>query len=200
MRTNTRSFIPWAALMALGLACDSSIAPGDEGGPIEGNAGPNIDHEIVGDATLTKVDASDEASWIFLDFESGQQVEVENHGDDASWDLAFQRFHIMSNGGASGSGGVEVAKVEGAGFDEVTSAPAEGWESDAPDGDDDDMLNDFVFGDWYDYNPMTHVLTPAPRVYVVRSVEGQAYKIEIQDYYSETGTSGTPSFLWKAVD
>lgn len=55
-------------------------------------------------------------------------------------------------------------------------------------------------GAWYDYDFMTHVLTPKPVVYVVRTVEGNAFKLEVQGYYDEAGTSGIFTIRWAALD
>ncbi len=43
---------------------------------------------------------------------------------------------------------------------------------------------------------MTHILSPLDEIYVVRSTEGNAYKVVITDYYNDAGTSGHMSFSW----
>lgn len=115
------------------------------------------------------------------------------------WDLGFQRFHIIANGGASGSGGASVAALAEQTFDSVTSAPAQGYIEDQPDADDDDSVADSAFAmndGWYDYDGATNRLSPKPIVYVVRASSGQHYKLELLDYYDAAGTSGHPSFVW----
>jgi hypothetical protein len=43
---------------------------------------------------------------------------------------------------------------------------------------------------------MTHVLTPRAQVYVVRTAEGNAFKLEILAYYDDAGTSGMLTIRW----
>ena len=54
--------------------------------------------------------------------------------------------------------------------------------------------------EWYDYNSSTHVLTAKDDVYLIRSSDGGSiYKIQMTDYYSESGTSGYPTFRWESL-
>lgn len=139
------------------------------------------------DATYTTaVDATSETAWVYADLETGKEVEA-----TAAWDLRFQRFHISANGGTSGSGGVEIALVAGKTFAEVTAAPADGYLTDDADS--------YVFeqGDgWYDYNPTTHILTPFPNVYVVKTDGGARLKLEIVKYYNDAGTAAHFTLHW----
>jgi hypothetical protein len=146
------------------------------------------------DGTYTTiVDATAMADWTFADFETGGEAAAA-----APWDLRFQRFHISTNGGVSGSGGVAVVPIAGSAFAAVTAAPAAGFVSDAPDGDGD-KLPDYAFeqGDgWYDYDATTHALSPKPIVWVVKTDGGSTLKLEILDYYDSAGTSGWFTLHW----
>ncbi len=156
--------------------------------------------EPAGDGTFTtRVDASDAEVWIYFSFVSQAQVIPVDPADSVEWDLGFQRFHIISNGGASGTGGASVAVLEGQAFDAVLTAPTEGYVADLPDTDDDDTVVNSAFeeGDgWYDYDPSTNRLSPYPNVYVVQTGRGAHYKLSILDYYDDQGSSGHPSFSW----
>jgi hypothetical protein len=147
----------------------------------------------------TQVDAANGETWVYFSFASGSQVAPPDPASSDAWDLGFQRFHIISNGGASGTGGGAVAIVTDQEFDAVTAAPSEGYVEDQPDSDDDDTVVNSAFetGDgWYDYDPATNRLSPRPNVYVVQTPSGAHYKVEILDYYDTAGTSGHPTFAW----
>jgi hypothetical protein len=89
--------------------------------------------------------------------------------------------------------------VPGLAFAQVTSAPASGWISDAVDGDDANMDPDYAFEQadgWYDYDPMTHVLTPKSLVWVMKTNGSSTIKLEITKYYDDAGTAGWFTVHW----
>ncbi len=204
---------PSIAALALALlipACAPDLDPGGDDEAAEDDSGdgdgdgdvhddlpddPQMDHESSGDHIITQVDATDAEVWIYMDLESGRQVD---QGDD-SWDLRFQRYNIAVNGGISGDADVGVAWVPEADLEGIDTAPASGWTTDAADGDDDDEEPDLAFATWYDYDPETHILTPKSGVYVVRTADAD-YGVELLDYYSDAGTSGYPTFAWRLLD
>jgi hypothetical protein len=169
---------------------------------LDGDDGPaqTVATEPLADGSFTtRVDASDSETWIYFSFISGDQVVPLDALNAADWDLGFQRFHIISNGGASGSGGVAVATLVDRAFDEVVAAPGDGYVADQPDTDDDDTVVNSAFeeGDgWYDYDETTNRLSPRAYVYVIQTARGAHYKLSILDYYDSAGTSGHPSFTW----
>lgn len=155
----------------------------------------------AGESTTT-IDASSAEVWVYFSFESGGEVTPVEPASSPDWDLGFQRFHIISNGGVSGSGGASIAALVDQTFDSVTSAPLEGYVEDQPDSDDDDPVADSAFAaneGWYDYDGATNRLSPKPIVYIVRTGSGAHFKLEILDYYDGAGTSGHPSFVWTAL-
>lgn len=167
--------------------------------PAEGRVGPHtVNEPREGGGQLTTVDASDEVSWVYFDLETGAEIEVDDPAEDLQWDLAFRRFHIATNGGVSGSAGSEVALLSQA-FDEVTETPNTGFIVDEADGDDENEDPDYAFRDWYDYNFMTHVLTPQAQTYVVLTGSGNVFKVALERYYDEAGTSGFPTVAWAAL-
>jgi hypothetical protein len=146
------------------------------------------------DATYTTVvDATSETAWVHADFETGGEV-----AETAAWDLRFQRFHVSTNGGVSGPGGVTIAPITGQGFAQVTAAPASGFITDTGD-HDGDGAPDYAMdqGDaWYAYDVTTHALTPRPIVWVVKTDGGATLKLEIVSYYDAAGTSGWFTLHW----
>jgi hypothetical protein len=183
------SIITALGVTLLATGCFESIEPDHDQGP---DAGTTTEGRITttrggGGTYTTIVDATSMTEWIHGDIETGAEVDA-----SAPWDLRFQRFHISTNGGASGSGGVMVAPVVGVTFAEMTTAPAEGWISDAPDGD-----YAFEQGEgWYDYDPTTHKLTPRPIVWAVKTNGGSTIKLEITSYYDGAGTGGMLQLHW----
>src|SRR6185436_9795310 len=87
------------------------------------------------------VDAMYSSRWTAVDLDAPAEVPFELD----QWDLAFQRFHIRARGGASGDGGVQVAVVYDAGYDDVAQAPSGPWLEAQPDGVDENEDLDTVF-------------------------------------------------------
>lgn len=159
-----------------------------------------VSTDAAGDnAFTTRIDASDETKWIYFSFVSRAEVIPVDPANSVEWDLGFQRFHIVSNGGASGSGGASVAILTEQSFDAVAAAPSEGYLPDQPDSDDSDTVANSAFEDgdgWYAYDEQTNRLSPRGNVYVVQTARGAFYKLALLDYYDEAGSSGHPSFSW----
>lgn len=174
-------------VLALALVACAEDLHHDHEDPDAGADDPSrVTHTEDGDVTTTQVDATQETAWVYLDLDTRAEV-----GEGDAWDLAFQRFAIQLDG--------EVAIVADADFGAMVAAPAGGWITDAPDGDDEDTEPDLAFGGWYAYDPATHTLTPNPLVYVVRTADEGYFKLEMLDYYDDAGSSGFPTFRWAAV-
>jgi heme-binding HmuY-like protein len=162
-----------------------------------------ITTEDNGDETFTtRVQAEDNDVWVYFDFQSGAQVTPDAPEDSADWDLAFQRFHIKTNGGISGSGASEVAVLEDGDFDGIVRAPDGAYLEDSEDGEDDNSDPDYVFeldDGWYAYDPASHTLSPRPLVYVILTPEGEYFKLEMLGYYDDAGSDARPSFRWASL-
>ncbi|MCB9689010.1 MAG: HmuY family protein [Alphaproteobacteria bacterium] len=104
-----------------------------------------------------------------------------------AWDLAVARTVISLGGGSSGGGSTEVAVLEGQDFAALSAAPATGFTTDA-DTDGDGATDVYAMGDWYDYDVRTHTLTPKDRVYVLRTTDGAAFKLQLLTYDDGTTT------------
>lgn len=182
------------------LADGSSDDDAASSGGSDGGGGAAIEHEDQPDGTVvTVVDATDGARWIPLDLETRSQPDVDALADSPAWDLAFSRFAIATNGGISGTGGMEAMVLEDVALDDVDAVPPGTWIADAPDGDDEGDDPDHALAGWYDYDFATHVLTPKPLVYVVRSVEGGHFALAVLDYYDDAGSSGWMTLRWKPL-
>ena len=156
-------------------------------------------HEVLedGSTVTTLVDATDKTEFQSLDLETGLS------GRD-NWDLKYKRYYILSNGGVSGDAETLVSRLEGVEFEDVTQAPETGWQLDMPDGDDTDSEADnlFVNGDesWYNYEFISHTLSPKDFVYCVATAEGSFYKFVIEDYYDAAGTPAFLQFRWAEIE
>lgn len=195
----TRALVLIMFAAAAGCAQDLRPAQPDAAGPGDPDAPPppgKLATTPNGDGSFTTVvDSTSSTEWVRGDFTSGALVD----DDGGPWHLRFQRFHIALNGGVSGSAGVEVAPVAAATLAQVTAAPATGWITDEPDGDDPNTDPDYAFeqGDgWYAYDASTHVLTPRPIVWVVKLSAGAFVKLRIEKYYDAAGTSGWFTLTW----
>ncbi|MBN8611912.1 MAG: HmuY family protein [Deltaproteobacteria bacterium] len=215
----TRAVAPIFAIGVLALAaCQPTlVATGNDVGPeldaffegADGSIPPssgNFMHTPQADGTIeTLLDASSTTAWHYLDLETGLAVTPSDPSADRSWDLAFQRFLILSNGGASGGGGGLVARIEGQSFESITRAPESGWIEDRVDGPDDrDETNDSAFvngtNDWYAYELATHALTARTDiVYVVQTPEAHFFKVQVLGYYDTAGSPGFLRFRWAPV-
>jgi hypothetical protein len=192
----------WAGAAALALSLSTGCAEDlavDQPAPVA----ESVVTEAGTAATFrTRVDASNSEAWRYFSFATGAEVTPADPTSSPDWDLAFQRFHILSNGGVSGSGGAAIAVVASQTLADLGAAPADGYLEDQADGDDDDSIAESAFsmGDgWYAYDSATNRLSPHPNVYVVRTGSGAFYKLAIVDYYDAAGTSGYPSFEWAGL-
>ena len=50
------------------------------------------------------IDATDYTKWVYLNFASGELIEVTDPTNDLSWDLGLHRYDFKTNGGESGKG------------------------------------------------------------------------------------------------
>lgn len=180
--------------------CFESIAPDNPDAGIQADAVLSGKYTTTRDADgsyTTIVDSTSATEWTYGNFQTGMEDSA-----TGAWDLRFQRFHISTNGGVSGNGGVEIAPVPGIAFAQVTAPPASGWISDAADGDDANMDPDYAFDrgeGWYEYDAANHVLAPRPVVWVVKTTAGSTVKLEIAKYYDAAGTAGWFTLHWSPM-
>jgi hypothetical protein len=158
-----------------------------------------VEHDesaAVGEVVSLVIDASSQEDTIYLDLDSGRKVDV-----SAAWDLSLRRFHIQMNGGVSGEGGVQALALENVAFEDVESAPEQGYSTDTQDGEaDNDTDPDNLFNngesDWYDYDVSHHTLTSKKLTYVVSTTEHRLFKFAIDEYYDEAGSPAILSVRW----
>jgi hypothetical protein len=150
-----------------------------------------------GGEIVAAVDATSEETWTYFDLDGSGIVQVADPFEESTWDLAFQRFNVKSNGGSSGNGNVEIAV---SGTDDFTQPLPTGsleWYSDTGSGD----RISYAFaadGNWYKYSFATHTLESRRMVMAVRSTEGVVYRLQMLTYYDQFLIAGFPTFRYIA--
>jgi hypothetical protein len=143
---------------------------------------------LVGPRLYT-VDATRPQEWRYFSFRFGSVLAEAGPTD---WDLAFRRYQVIANGGPRFAGRGGVVDLGRVAFPDVASVPASGYQ--ATEGDVDPR-NPALAG-WYSYSYFSHVLSPRPRVWAVRSADGRYAKVEFVSYYCPGGQPGCVTFRY----
>lgn len=148
----------------------------------------DVGRALVG-PVLHTVDASSPEQWRYFSFRFGSVLEDAGPRD---WDLAFRRYQIVTNGGPRFTGDGGVVDLGRVAFADVTSVPQTGYQ--VTEGDAEPR-NPALAG-WYSYSYFSHVLTPKPRVWAVRSADGRYAKVEFVSYYCANLQPGCVTFRY----
>lgn len=150
--------------------------------------------EAVIDASAGGLDGAADNPYLYVDLEAGTKVEIDDVDalSSTEWDVAFKRSSIRVNGGDSGPAGAAAAVVAAASLADVTEAPADS-EFSTDDWSTEDCAAVLLpggepqtaFGEWYDYDANTHVLTPKAEIHAVRTRSGDLVKMAIESYYGD---------------
>jgi hypothetical protein len=151
--------------------------------PVAADAG----RALVGPRVYT-VDATDPEIWRYFSFRLGTVIEAAG-GD---WDLAFRRYQILANGGPQYPGRGGIADLGTVAFDEVHAVPNTGYQ---PNERTPDPRNPAI-ASWYRYGFFSHVLSPKPHVWAVRTADGRYAKIELLSYYCARAAPGCLTFRY----
>lgn len=130
---------------------------------------------LVGPRVYT-VDATDADAWRYFSFSRGTVIEG---AGAAEWDLAFRRYQILANGGPQYAGRGGITDLGTVAFDEVDALPETGYQ---PNERTPDPRNPAIAA-WYRYGFFSHVLSPKPHVWAVRTADGRYAKMQIVSYY-----------------
>lgn len=181
--------IALAAVAAITLIAFSLTRPEPQGftptGTAESFPGTND-----GSLRIT-VDASSPDDWRFVSLADGRSVPP-----DSSWDLAFRRFHIMSNGGPGFAGSAAVADLGPVAFDAAAIPPDSAFRATEAARDSTNTAIDR----WYRYGFSSHLLTPLDRTYVIRSTSGRHYALRVAGYYCPGARPGCLTIRYLALD
>lgn len=148
--------------------------------------------------------------YLYVDLKTGARVDVDDLAARSStaWDVAIKRSSLRINGGDSGTGERGLVVVQAASMNDVTTAPATGYASD--DFTTADCMLDSLpggeprsaFGEWYDYDPDTHAVSPKGEVYVIERTDGSRTAFRIATYYGDTAMPMRGAFYaveWKQL-
>lgn len=140
---------------------------------------------LAGPVRVT-LDTSDPERWVYFDLSRGAVVD---RATSDEWDLGFRRFNIRVNGGAGFDGRAGVVDLGEIPFDSTPRLAAAGYVESDP----RDSANAAI-DRWYDYGFTSHLLTPKPRVYGIRTAEGQYAKLRFLSYYCPGARPGCVTF------
>ncbi len=131
---------------------------------------------------LYTVDATTPEAWRHFSFRYGSVVDRAGPRD---WDLAFRRYAIIA-----GAGGIrDLGEVR---FDDVRTVPTTAYQPNEGGGE---PRNPAIAG-WYRYGFFSHVLTPKPHVWAVRTADGRYAKLQIVGYYCPGPQPGCLTFRY----
>lgn len=151
----------------------------------ETTTGPLVSAEHDGDTTRLAIDATNKASQVYVDLDEAREMKPDEAFSTNEWDLAFKRFDIFMNSGASGpTGNVEGLVLDGVDWDSLTAAPADGYSADTA-----ERIFNTVYEGWYRYDIGVHKLFVRENlIYVVRTTKGAYLKLRLLSYYDAAGT------------
>jgi len=141
----------------------------------------DVGRRLVGPVLYT-VDATEAEAWRYFSFRLGSIITDESKG----WDLAFRRYAIITS---QGGGALDLGERR---FDEVRSVPADGYIATERAGE---PRNPAIAG-WYRYGFFSHVLSPKPHVWALRTADGRYAKLEMVGYYCAGARPGCPTFRY----
>ncbi len=142
---------------------------------------PWVEREIT-------VDSRSRTKWVYFDFSRGSVVT--DAGIDApTWDIAFQRYQIRTNSGATNPHGRAGAlRYEG---HTPAIAPESGYQVDVWEGYEYDQVSlNGVFRRWYRYSPFASGLVPRDYEYIIRTADGGYARFRFVSYDCPDATGG----------
>jgi hypothetical protein len=134
---------------------------------------------LVGPVVYT-VDATAPDAWRAFSFRLGSVVE------GVQGDLAFRRYSIVAGLGAG------IRDLGETRFEEVRAVPPDGYAAN----DARAEPRNPAIAAWYRYGFFTHVLSPKPHVWAVRTAEGRYAKMQIVGYYCPGARPGCLTFRY----
>ena len=159
-------------------------------------------------AQTFEINSTSSTAWKYFSFDSNDTITVTNPTNSNTWDIAFQRYRIKTNGGKSGSGSGSAAnsyQKGQAGFDSLKIV------SDTATFAKDDSISIAIQQGYayYVVNPVLYTwfilefategtqIVPADHIYIVKTATGKYAKIWFKSYYSPENISGYVTFQYK---
>ena len=142
----------------------------------------DVGPRLVGPILFT-VDATAPDVWRYFSFRLGSVVDTPGARD---WDLAFRRYSIIAGDGV---GILDLGETR---LDAVQRVPEEGYVGNEGRAEPRNP----AIASWYRYGFFSHVLTPKPHVWAVRTADGRYAKLEMVGYYCPGARPGCPTFRY----
>ena len=147
-----------------------------------------VGEQLVGPSVFTVDGRVDD--FAYFDFSSGSVVESP---DPLGWDLAFQRFTILANGGANFAGQGGILDLGITSLDSVTTVPTNGYEVNSSGRD----VSNAATARWYEYSWTSHLLTPKLTVFAVRTADSRYAVFQILSYYCPAAQAGCTTIRYR---
>ena len=147
-----------------------------------------VGDRLVGPSVYTVDGRGDELT--FFDFSTGSVVESPA---PLGWDLAFRRFTILANGGPDFAGRGGILDLGIASLDSLTTVPTNGYAPNTPGRD----VSNAAIAQWYEYSWTSHVLSPKPNIFAVRTADGRYAVFQILSYYCPAAQAGCTTIRYR---
>ena len=147
-----------------------------------------VGERLVGPSVVTVDGRGDELA--LFDFSNGSVVESP---DALGWDLAFRRFTILANGGPDFAGQGGILDLGIASLDSLTSVPSNSYAPNTPGRE----VSNAATAEWYEYSWTSHVLSPKPNIFAVRTADGRYAVFQILSYYCPAAQAGCTTIRYR---
>lgn len=147
-----------------------------------------VGEQLVGPSVFTVDGRVDD--FAYFDFSSGSVVESPS---PLGWDLAFQRFTILANGGPNFAGQGGILDLGITSLDSVTTVPTNGYEVNSSGRD----VSNAATARWYEYSWTSHVLSPKLNVFAVRTADSRYAVFQIMSYYCPAAQAGCTTIRYR---
>jgi len=176
-------FVALMALVVVG-SVTRPTPPGFAATPLTPRARPE---SLAGPDTVT-LDARADDRWTRFDL---ARRTVAAGGEP--WDLGVKRHHLVVKGGTGLGGAGGVLRLDRP-FADIMEAPPDGYAPSrvTPGGD---TVN-ATFDGWYRYGYLSHLLTPRPATFVLRTHDGRFAKFSILNYYCPGADPGCLTLVY----
>lgn len=147
-----------------------------------------VGDRLVGPSVFTVDGRGDDLT--FFDFSTGSVVESP---DPLGWDLAFQRFTILVNGGPNFAGQGGILDLGITSLDSLANVPSTGYAVNTP----GPTVSNRATAQWYEYSWTSHILSPKPKVFAVRTANSRYAVFQILSYYCAAAQAGCTTIRYR---
>lgn len=163
------------------------------------------------EVTLSRFTDYGDEDWIYYSFSQGAELDgitSANYQTDGTWDIAFNRYNVRTNGGTSGAGEAAVVDMGEVEYSSVTEAPADGYTVDGKISivKEINMVGPPIMMDVNGNELFVGAITPATsqyptfdpnnHIYVLKTADGNYVKLWITSYFNDNGESGYMNFKY----